>query len=123
MHRILIADDRELMRTALKAILAMRPTLQVCGEASEFGEVIAKTAALNPDLIILDLKMPPFNGLQVARAIGATSPLIPIIMYTLYKTHQLEEAAKLVGIRRVVGKEDGVQNLLGAIDAELATKN
>jgi hypothetical protein len=44
-------------------------------------------------------------------------------MYTLYKTNEVEEAARLVGIRRVVGKEDGVRNLLSAIDAELATKH
>jgi len=43
-------------------------------------------------------------------------------MYTLYKTEELESAAKLAGIRAVVGKEDGVRSLLSAVDAELAAK-
>jgi DNA-binding NarL/FixJ family response regulator len=122
-HRILIADDRELMRTALKAMCAMRPNWEVCGEAADFHEVIAKASELHPDLIILDFKMPPFDGLQVAREICTATPSVPIVMYTLYKTDELEKAARLVGIRRVVGKEDGVRNLLSAIDAELATKH
>src|ERR1700724_3162768 len=49
-------------------------------------------------------------------------PSVPIVMYTLYKTEELESAAKLVGVRAVVGKEDGVRSLLTAVDAELAAK-
>lgn len=120
MTRILIADDHELMRAALRAMFALRPNWEVCGEAADFPEVVAKVSELQPDLIILDFKMHPFDGLQVARDICATTPSIPIVMYTLYKSEELETAAKLVGIRSVVGKEDGVRNLLTAIDAELA---
>lgn len=50
-------------------------------------------------------------------------PSTPIVMYTLYKTEELESAAKLVGVRAVVGKEDGVRSLLSAVDAELTAKN
>jgi DNA-binding NarL/FixJ family response regulator len=120
--RILIVDDRELMRTALKAIFAMRPQWQVCGEAEDGREAVRKASELKPDLIILDFKIPLANGIQAASEICTTMPSIPIIMYTLYKTNELETAAKLVGIRSVVAKEDGVRNLLSAIDAELPPK-
>jgi DNA-binding NarL/FixJ family response regulator len=101
-------------------MFAMRPNWEVCGEAADFREVLAKGSELQPDLIILDFKMPPFDGLNGASEICATMPSVPIVMYTLYKTVELEIAAKLVGIRAVVAKENGVGDLLSAIDAELA---
>jgi hypothetical protein len=50
-------------------------------------------------------------------------PDIPIVMFTLYKTDELEAAAKLVGIRCVIGKEDGVRTLLRAIETQLQPQN
>lgn len=120
--KILIADDRELMRSALKSIFAMRPNWEVCGEAADGHEAVAKACHLQPDLIILDFKMPLADGLKAASEIGQTMPHVPIVMYTLYKTDKLEMAAKLVGIRAVVAKEDGVRSLLTAVDSELLSK-
>ena len=121
--RILIADDRQLMRDALKAIFALRPTWQVCGEASDGAEAVAMAAQLQPDLVILDFKMPLADGIRAASEILMAMPSTPIVMYTLYKTEELKSAAKLVGVRAVVGKEDGVRSLLSAVDAELTAKN
>jgi DNA-binding NarL/FixJ family response regulator len=121
--RILIADDRQLMRDALKAIFALRPAWQVCGEASDGAEAVVMAVQLQPDLVILDFKMPLADGIRAASEILMAMPSTPIVMYTLYKTEELESAAKLVGVRAVVGKEDGVRSLLSAVDAELAAKN
>jgi DNA-binding NarL/FixJ family response regulator len=121
--RILIADDRELMRSALKLILAMRPSWKVCGEAEDGRDAVTKASELRPDLIILDSKMPFSDGIQAASEISTAMPSTPIIMYTLYKTTELESAAKLAGVRSVVAKEDGVRSLLSAIDAELAKQS
>jgi DNA-binding NarL/FixJ family response regulator len=59
------------------------------------------------------------DGIQAASEICTTMPSVPIIMYTLYKTNELEVAAKMIGIRSVVAKKDGIRSLLSAIDAEL----
>jgi DNA-binding NarL/FixJ family response regulator len=64
-------------------------------------------------------KMPLADGIQAARKISANTPFIPIVMYTLYKNDELEAAAKQAGVRSVVSKQDGLLNLLEAIDAEL----
>jgi DNA-binding NarL/FixJ family response regulator len=122
MTRILIADDRESMRTALKAMFVMRPHWEICGEAEDGREAVAKATELQPDMIVLDFRMPLSDGLQAASQISETMPATPIVMYTLYKTEELEVAAKLVGVRCVVAKEDGFRNLLSAIEAELVTK-
>jgi DNA-binding NarL/FixJ family response regulator len=119
MAKILIADDRQLMRNALKTIFAMRPKWEICGEATDGLEVVTKVAELQPDLILMDFKMPLADGIQAAAEISATSPSIPIVMYTLYRNDELDAAAKQASVRSVVAKQDGVLNLLEAIDAEL----
>jgi DNA-binding NarL/FixJ family response regulator len=121
--RILIADDRESMRIALRALIKMRPDWQICGEADDGREVVAKAAELQPDLVVLDFKMPLANGIKAGSEISRAMPTIPIVMYTLYRTPELEVAAKLVGIRQVIAKEDGWKCLLSAIETELLAKN
>jgi DNA-binding NarL/FixJ family response regulator len=120
--RILIADDRESMRNALRRLFVLRPNWEICGEDEDGHEAVSKANELRPDMIVLDFKMPLANGLQAAQEIGRNLPTTPIVMYTLYKDAQLESVARLAGVRRVVAKEDGVQGLLGAIEAELVTK-
>jgi DNA-binding NarL/FixJ family response regulator len=118
--RILIADDRESMRGALKTFVALNPEWTVCGEAGDANEAIAKAQELHPDVIILDYKMPGSDGLVAADGIFRALPDIPIVMFTLFKTDELEHAANLMGIRCVVGKEEGVPSLLSAIEDELS---
>jgi DNA-binding NarL/FixJ family response regulator len=122
MARILIADDHESLRIALRATVKLHPQWEVCGEATDGREVVAKAVELRPDLVILDFKMPVANGIKASSEISSSTPNIPIVMYTLYKTPELEVAAKLVGIRQVVGKEDGAKHLVSAIENELVTQ-
>lgn len=122
MARILIADDHESMRMALRATVKLHPHWEVCGEATDGREVVAKAVELQPDLIILDFKMPIANGIKAGSEISSSTPNVPILMYTLYKTPELEVAARLVGIRQVVAKEDGARNLVSAIEAELVAE-
>jgi two-component system response regulator NreC len=117
MARILIADDRETMRNALKLTIGTHPGWGVCGEADNGREVLAKAAELQPDVVVLDFKMPPVNGIKAGSELSASMPNMPIVMYTLYRTRELEVAAKLVGIQEVVGKEDGGRDLLGTIES------
>jgi DNA-binding NarL/FixJ family response regulator len=122
MARILIADDHESMRIALRATVKLHPQWEVCGEATDGREVVAKAVELRPDLVILDFKMPVANGIKASSEISSSTPNIPIVMYTLYKTPELEVAAKLVGIRQIAGKEDGAKHLVSAIETELAAQ-
>ncbi len=122
MTRILIADDHESMRTAIKATVKLHPPWEVCGEATNGREAIEKAEALRPDIVVLDFKMPVANGIKAGSEISSSRPDTPILRYTLYKTRELEVAAKLVDIRQVIAKEDGAQHLLSAIENELMAK-
>jgi len=119
MARILIAEDRESMRKALRALFRTRQHWEVCGEAQDGGDAVKKAAQLHPDLIVMDFRMHDLDGLKAANEIFRSSPSVPIVMYTMYKNEELEAMAKLVGIRRVIGKEEGALSLLRAIEAEL----
>ena len=118
--RILIAEDRKSMRRALGVLFEINKNWQVCGEAEDANEAIRKAEQLHPDLIVLDYKMYCSDGLQAANGILRVLPDVPIVMFTLYKTNELERAANQIGIRRVVGKEEGVQALLHAMEQLLA---
>ena len=100
------------MRSALKLFFAMRPSWKVCGEAEDGRDAVTKASELRPDLIVLDFEMPFSDGVQAASEISKSMPSTPMIMYTLYKTAELESAAKLAGVRSVVAKEDGVSEFI-----------
>jgi DNA-binding NarL/FixJ family response regulator len=93
MTRILIADDHISMRAALKATVKLHPDWEVCGEATDGREAIEKARELRPDIIVLDFKMPLANGIKAGGEIVDARPGVPILLYTLYKTRELEVAS------------------------------
>jgi DNA-binding NarL/FixJ family response regulator len=107
------------MRRAIGIIIRMRPGWDVCGEADDGRDALAKALELKPDLVLLDFRMPLENGVKAGSAICSAMPTTPVLIYTLHKTAELEVAAKLVGIKQVVAKEDGPGPLLDAIEVEL----
>jgi DNA-binding NarL/FixJ family response regulator len=119
MARILIADDRGAMRRAIGMVIRMRPGWEVCGEADDGRDAVAKALELKPDLVLVDFRMPLENGIKAGGAICSAMPATPVLMYTLHRTPELEVAARMVGIRRVIAKESGPKPLLDAIEAEL----
>ena len=67
MTRILIADDRESMRMALKTLFVLRPNWEICGEAEDGREAVSKATDLRPDLVVLDFKMPWLMAFRLHR--------------------------------------------------------
>jgi DNA-binding NarL/FixJ family response regulator len=102
--RILIADDSEIFRKGLRAMIEGEPGWEVCGEAVDGVQAIQKTRQLTPDLIVMDLAMPQMSGLDATREILKEFPKIPIVLLTLYLTRQLNEDARNIGIRATVSK-------------------
>lgn len=87
MIRILIADDHELMRGGLRGMLDAEPDLEVIGEASDGGEAVEQALTLNPDVVIMDIRMPRVDGIEATRRIldraasgmGMTVPRILVL--------------------------------------------
>jgi DNA-binding NarL/FixJ family response regulator len=102
--RILIADDHESVLRGLRALLGAERGWEVCGDAVDGREAVAKAMELRPDLVVLDLAMPRMDGLRAAQEISKRLPAVPIVLHTLYGTTEVERAANQYGIQRVVGK-------------------
>jgi DNA-binding NarL/FixJ family response regulator len=120
MPRILIAEDRASMRNTLRSLFTLYSKWDVCGEAVDGRQAVDAAVALKPDLVLLDYKMPNGNGIEAALELKQKLPNTPVVIFTLYKTNELESEARQVGVRAVVGKEEGVIKLLNTIEEELA---
>ncbi len=120
--RILVADDHEAVRKGVCAILATRLDIEVCGEAANGQEAIAKAHSLKPDLIILDITMPILNGLDAARVIRLTLPELPILLLTMHEGKHIIEDARKIGIDGFVCKSEASATLLAAVDAVLSNQ-
>jgi len=107
------------MRNALRRLFTVYGKLDVCGEAEDGQQAVDAATALKPDLVLLDFNLPNGGGLKAASAINQKLPETPVVMFTLYKTHELESQAKKLGVRAVVGKEEGVVRLLHTVEEEL----
>ena len=115
LFRIVVADDHELMRKAVRALLEGESTQQVVGEAATGLETIAQVATLRPDLVILDLAMPELDGLEVAARVRQLYPKTAMILLTASLTPALERQALAIGIQRCVSKSAAPQNLTNAV--------
>src|SRR5580704_17988324 len=115
--RILIADDHEVVRRGIRALLEHRPGWEVCGEAGDGREAVEKTRQLKPDLVLLDIGMPNLNGIDAARQILANSPATHILILTMHYSQQVVQEALAVGARGFILKSDAGRDLVTAVDA------
>ena len=116
--RILIVDDHAIVRRMLKVLVQTHPGWEVCAEAENGQDALAKIEQHKPDLVIMDMAMPVKDGLTASREISAALPNVPILMHTLHYSPELELEAKKAGVRKVVPKAESGDGLLNAI-AEL----
>src|SRR5271169_7219441 len=93
--RILIADDHEAARSAIRSELHRRHDFKVCGEASNGEEAVQQALSLNPDLIILDVMMPIKGGFAAAEEIKKAQPTIPILLISTEHDEEIVRQSKL----------------------------
>ncbi|MGA8144174.1 MAG: response regulator transcription factor [Candidatus Acidiferrales bacterium] len=114
--RILIADDHDLMRRGIKGMLQSRPGWEVCGEAHNGREAVAKAQELKPDIAILDISMPDLNGVDAARRIRKESPNTEILILSVHYSDQLIRDILEAGVRGYIVKSDSDRDLLIAVE-------
>jgi DNA-binding NarL/FixJ family response regulator len=83
--RLLIADDHPFYREGVRAMLLGVPTMEVIGETATGEETIAQAEALQPDVILMDLKMPGTNGIEATRRVLRSSPHIKVLVVTMFE--------------------------------------
>lgn len=116
--RIMVVDDHPLVRAGICAIIGLQSDMTIIGEFDDAGAAIPQVEVLNPDVVLMDLRLPGMSGLQAIRLLNTKSPSIRVIVLTTYEgdedIHQALEAGAasyiikgmnhdrlLQGIRRV----------------------
>jgi DNA-binding NarL/FixJ family response regulator len=84
--RVLLADDQDIIRTGLTIILNHQADIEVVGQAADGVEAVELAQLLQPDVILMDIKMPRLNGIQATRQIMTALPRTQIIILTTYDT-------------------------------------
>jgi DNA-binding NarL/FixJ family response regulator len=115
--RILIADDHPLFRDGMHGLLDSVPDTEVVGEATTGEEAISQAKELQPDVILMDIKMPGINGIEATRQILASSPHIGILMVTMLEDDESVFTAMRAGARGYVLKGVSQAETLRAIRA------
>jgi len=115
--RILLADDHEIVRRGLCALLQRHEGWEVCGEASDGREAIEMAKRLKPDVVIVDIGMPQLNGLDATRQLLQHDPHFKVIVLTITDSDQVIRAALDAGARGFVLKSDAARDLVAAVEA------
>lgn len=116
MIRILIADDHEVVRKGLIAVLSQRSDWEVCGEASDGREAVRLATNFQPQVAILDLSMPGLNGLEATRQIRHDAPQTEILVFSMYEDEQFVHDVLAAGARGYLLKSDVATQLITAVE-------
>jgi NarL family two-component system response regulator LiaR len=113
--RILIADDHAVVREGLRALIDTEPGMELVGEAADGVEAVQKSAAVDPDVILLDLVMPRKGGLEAIREIKEDNPRARILVLTSFAEDEKVFPAIKAGAQGYLLKDSSPRELLQAI--------
>lgn len=117
MIHTIVADDHQLFRDGLKALLESTPDTDVVGEASSGEEAVLLASRLKPDVILMDLQMPGVNGIEATQRIVSENPAINILILTMFDDDQSVFAALRAGARGYILKGVKHDEMLRAVRA------
>jgi DNA-binding NarL/FixJ family response regulator len=115
--RLLLADDHEIVRKGLRALLEAEPGWEVVAEAVDGRDAIEKTKQMKPDVAILDIGMPSLNGLEAARQIVTSGLQTKVLILTVHDADPVIKQVLEAGARGYLLKSDAARDLVTAVDA------
>jgi RNA polymerase sigma factor (sigma-70 family) len=113
--KILLADDHPLFRGGLRNLIQTQDDLEIVGEASNGEEAIEMASKYQPDVIVMDIRMPGINGIEATRIIQEKYPEIKVLIVTMLKNDKSVFTAMKMGARGYVLKDAGEMELLQSI--------
>ena len=112
---VLLADDHQIVRQGLRALLAREPDIRLAGEAADGHEALRLAAELRPDVLVLDLMLPGVGGLEVARQLGRSEKPPRVVVLSMHSNEAYVLEAVRAGASAYVLKEAGADDLVRAI--------
>lgn len=115
--RVLLADDHPFFRDGMRMFLETAPDIAVVGEAATGDEAVVQAAALAPDVVLMDIKMPGLSGIEATRRILAADPRVRVLVVTMFDDDGTVFTAMRAGARGYVLKDAGKDDVLAALRA------
>jgi DNA-binding NarL/FixJ family response regulator len=115
--KLLLADDHEIVRRGLRAVLEAQKDCEVVGEAADGRQATALVKELNPDIVILDISMPLLNGLEATRQILKIRPQTKVLILTMHESDPLIRDVLDAGARGYILKTDAGRDLIAAVES------
>ena len=115
--RVLIADDHPLFRDGLRALLTSVPETELVGEAATGEDAVATADSMQPDVVLMDIRMPGVNGIEATRRILNASPSTAVLMLTMFEDDDTVFAAVRAGARGYLLKGADQAEVIRAIQA------
>ena len=116
-QRIILVDDHEVVRLGLKSLLERHPQFEVVGEAGSAREALEQVAALEPNVVVMDIRLPGTSGIEACEQIVDKYPDIKVIMLTSYAEDEMLFSAIRAGASGYVLKQIASEELVKAIEA------
>ena len=113
--RVLLVDDEAMVRVGLRMVLTAEPDLEVVGEAADGEEAETLARELQPDLVLMDVRMPGVDGLEGARRVLAAVPATRVVMLTTFDEDEYVEAALRAGVSGFLLKVAPPERLIDAV--------
>jgi DNA-binding NarL/FixJ family response regulator len=120
--KVLLADDHQIMRHGLRAMIDTMPGWSVCGEAATGREAVEMTEKLLPAIVVMDMNLPELNGLDATRQIKKNHPEIEVLIFTGLETEELVQQVFAAGARSYILKTAGREQLDAALRSLAAHK-
>jgi DNA-binding NarL/FixJ family response regulator len=115
MTRVLIADDDDLMRAGLAAVLSSDPTIAVVGEAATGREAVQRAQHLNPDVVLMDVRMPDLDGIAATRELALAAPAARVLILTTFEQDDYIFGGLRAGASGFLLKRTRPEELIAAI--------
>src|SRR5437588_11616746 len=115
--RVVIADDLPLFRDGVRAVLACSPDMELVGEASTGEQAVRLAMTLRPDIVLMDVKLPGFSGIEATRRIVDEAPEIGVVVVTMFDDDATVFGAMRAGARGYMLKGVEGAEMLRAIHA------
>jgi two-component system, NarL family, response regulator NreC len=113
--RILIADDHEVVRDGMRALIEHEPGWEVCGTATTGQEAVDTAKKLKPEVVVLDMTMPELDGLEVLREIKRALPNTEVVIFSAHHSEEVIEQLFDAGAKSYIQKTDASRHLVAAI--------
>ena len=116
-QRIILVDDHEVVRLGLKSLLERHPQFEVVGEAGSARDALEQVAALEPDVVVMEIRLPGTSGIEACEQIVDQHPNTKVIMLTSYAEDEMLFSAIRAGASGYVLKQIASEELVKAIEA------